>query len=489
MRTGKAYIHDMQKMKMNVYMDGQKVPRDHDSFVPALEKMALTFDFVSDSEWEPLLTAVSHLNGRKINRFCHIHQSLDDLVRRRELTRKFQLYCGSCILRCGGADTINALSIVSYEIDQKYGTEYNKRFLKYLEDFQDNDWVAPIAMTDVKGDRSQRPRDQANPDSYLRIVEKASDGIVVRGAKSCISLAGYADELIVSPSRALSKDESQWAVAFAVPADCEGVKLITTPKPEGRKRKYMPAIYAQYGGSDSFVIFDSVFVPWERVFMCGEVDFAPRYGQLAALYHRFNYTACKPAMAEIFIGAAALMAEYNGVERSGHIRDKLGYLAAVAVLIDAAGIAASCQAKKTDSGTWIPGGLPTQAGRWLACTNGYKEFEILTDIAGGLASLLPFEGDFFEPEVGPLLHEFIQRRADVPAENVHKLLRFIHDTIAGPASGIHLAGTLQGGGTPIMQLIGVLREYDVEEKKNVVKRLCGISGSGLEDHKPEKKTM
>jgi 4-hydroxybutyryl-CoA dehydratase / vinylacetyl-CoA-Delta-isomerase len=481
MRTGQAYVEKMQKMDMNLYMDGQKAPRDHDYFMPALKKIALTFDLATDPEWEPLLTATSHLTGKKINRFCHIHQSSDDLMKRRQLTRKFQLHCGSCIQRCGGADTINALSIVSHEIDQKYGTEYNKRFLKYLEYFQENDLVAPITMTDAKGDRSKKPREQTNPDVYLRVVERKSDGIVVRGAKNCISGASYADELIVSPSRALGKEESQWAVAFAVPADWEGVKLICTPKPEGRERKHLPATYAEYGGTDSFVIFDNVFVPHERIFMCGEVEFAPEYGQLAAIYHRLNYTACKPAIAEIFIGAAALMAEYNGLERSNHIREKLGHIAAVSILIDAAGIAASMQAEETPAGTWIPGRLATQAGRWLAGVNGFKEYEILTDIAGGLASCLPFEGDFFNPEIGHLLHEFIQRRADVPAENVHKLLRFIHDTTVGPSSGIHQAGSLHGGGTPLMQLIGILPEFDVEGKKNVVKRLCGIPLTGAQD--------
>ena len=481
MRTGKEFVEKMQKMEKNLYMDGQKVPRDHEYFVPALEKMALTFDLATAPGWEPFLTATSHITGKKINRFCHIHQSPDDLTKRRELTRKFQLHTGSCIQRCGGADTINALSVVTHQIDQKYGTEYNKRFLKYLEYFQDEDLVAPIAMTDVKGDRSKRPHEQVNPDVYLRMVEKKSDGIVVRGAKSCISAAGYADELIVSPSRALSKEEAQWAVAFAVPADCEGVKMACTPKLEERRRKHMSAIYAQYAGSDSFLIFDDVFVPWERVFMCGEVEFAPRYGQLAAIYHRLNYTACKPATADIFIGAAALMAEYNGLEGSGHIREKLGHMAAVSVLIDAAGVAAIQQAKKTGAGTWIPGSLATQAGRWLAGVNGYREFEILTDIAGGLAALLPLEADFFNPETGPLLNEFIQRRADVPAEHVHKLLRFIQDTITGPASGIHLAGSLHGGGSPLMQIIGLLHEFDLEGKKNMVKRLCGIPVSSAEE--------
>jgi len=474
MRTSGQYFKKLKKMGKNVYMDGQKVARDDERFLPALRLMGETFDLAHNQEWEEFSTATSHITGKKINRFCHIHQSIDDLLKRRELTKRFFYHTGACIQRCGGADTMNALSVVTYDIDQKYGTEYNKRFLKYLEYFQGNDLDSPITMTDVKGDRSKRPHQQADPDLYLRVVEKKSDGIVVRGAKNCNTHASYADELIVSPSRALTKDEKDWAIAFAVPADAEGVKIIACGVAP-HQRKHMPAIYSQYGAGDAFTIFDNVFVPWERVFMMGEVEFAPSYGGTTAIYHRFNYSACKPAWTDLFIGATALAAEYNNVERHEHIQEKIGHMIAVAVLVDAAGQAAAKLAWKAASGTWVPGSVPTHAGRWLAGLNMYKEFETLSDISGGLGTTLPYEGDFFNPETGPLLHKYIKRKADVPAENVHKLWRYIQDTIASSTTGYAQGGGLHGGGSPIMETIGLMHDYDVEGKKKIVKRLAGIS--------------
>jgi len=204
------------------------------------------------------------------------------------------------------------------------------------------------------------------------------------------------------------------------------------------------------------------------------VEFAPLYGRLTAIYHRLNYTACKPALAGIFLGAAALAAEYNGVEQREHIREKLAHLIAIATLVDASGVAASLQSWKTPSGTCVPGWVATNAGRWLAAVNAYKEYEIITDIAGGLGSCLPEEGDFFNPEMGPLLHKYISRKADVPPEHIHKLWRFIQDVTAGPSTGILQSGCLQGGGSPIMAAIGMIHEYDIEAQKNIVKRLCGI---------------
>ena len=282
MRTSDQYLKKLQKMGNNVYMDGQKVPRDHEQFMPGIKTIGDTFDLAQNQKWMEIATATSHINGKKINRFTHIHQSKEDLMKRREVTRQFFYHTGYCIQRCGGADTINALSVVTYDIDQKYGTEYYKRFLKYLEYFQENDLVAPITMTDVKGDRSKRPHQQEDPDLYLRIVEKKSDGIVVRGAKNCNSMASYGDELIVSPSRALTKEEKDWAVAFAVPGDAEGVKIIACGA-SPHKRKHEQALYAKYGAADAFTIFDNVFVPWDRVFMMGEVEFAPLYGATTAI--------------------------------------------------------------------------------------------------------------------------------------------------------------------------------------------------------------
>jgi len=473
MRKSDQYLKKLQKMGNNIYMDGKKVPRDHEQFMPGIRTMSETFDVAFDPQWEEFATATSHISGKKINRFTHIHQSNEDLMRRRELTRRFFYHTGVCVQRCGGADTMNALSVVTYDIDKKYGTEYYKRFLKYLEYFQENDLVAPITMTDVKGDRSKRPHQQTDPDLYLRVVEKKADGIVVRGAKNCNSMASYGDELIVSPSRALTKEEKDWAIAFAVPADAEGVKIIASGM-SPHKRKHDSAIYSQYGGTDAFTIFDNVFVPWDRVFMMGEVEFAPLYGGTTAIYHRFNYTACKPAWTDLFIGACALAAEYNNVERHEHIQEKIGHMIAVAVLVDAAGQAASKQSWKAGSGTWVPGSVATHAGRWLAGSNMYKEFETLSDISGGLGTTLPYEGDFFNAETGPLLHKYIKRKDGVDAENIHKLWRYIQDTIASGQTGYMQGGGLHGGGSPIMETIGLMHDYDVAAKKKIVKRLAGI---------------
>ena len=473
MRTSQDFKKHLASMRPNLYMQGQKVTRDDPRFDPGITLMSLTFDLRTDPDFADLLTATSHLTGKPINRFCHVHQDSEDLRRRHELTRKFQTYTGHCIQRCGGADTLNALSVVTYNIDQAKGTEYNKRFLKYLEYFQENDFVAPITQTDPKGDRSLRPHQQWDADQYLRVVEKKSDGIVVRGAKFHNSMAPYGEQLLVAPTRALTKEEADWAVAFAVPADAEGVKMVCTYE-RGRPRAHLDAFYSQFGSAESTTIFDNVFVPWENVFMCGETEWGPEIARLTSLYHRFNYTACKPAAIDVVMGASALAAEYNGIEKATHVQGKLADLIAVAELVYGAGIAAATLAKKAPSGTMVPDAVLVNVARYLAGVNIYKEYETLADLAGGLAATLPYEEDFYNPETGELLNKYIMRKKGVSAENIHRLWRFIQEEVSGAGTGRAQVGGLHGGGSPIMEQIALRFSYDIESKKALVKRLAGI---------------
>jgi 4-hydroxyphenylacetate 3-monooxygenase/4-hydroxybutyryl-CoA dehydratase/vinylacetyl-CoA-Delta-isomerase len=124
-----------------------------------------------------------------------------------------------------GIDAINALDVVTYEVDQATGSDYHRRLENYLKYFQNNDLVASGAQTDVKGDRLRRPHEQEDPDMYLRIVESRLDGIVVRGCKNSITNTAYADEIIALPTRFMSERDSDYAVAFALPSDWDGMRL------------------------------------------------------------------------------------------------------------------------------------------------------------------------------------------------------------------------------------------------------------------------
>ncbi len=473
MRTSEQYLEGLRKKRRNVYIGGELVDRDDERMMGAVRTLSTTFDVVSNPEYRDLVTATSHITGEKINRFCHIHQSVEDLHKKQDMTRALCRLTGGCIQRCMGVDAANAISVISYEVDQKYGTEYHKNFLKWLERFQKEDLVGCCAQTDVKGDRSKRPHQQVDPDLYLHVVEKRSDGIVVRGAKAHNSEAAQADEILVVPTRMLTPEEGEWAVAFAIPADWDDVHLVVRPA-SPRPRKYLKSPASQLGMTDSLTIFDNTFIPWERVFLCGEWEFGGQLALLFALYHRHSYCGCKPAMNELLLGQVALAAEYNGIAGAHHVRDKLAEIIMVTELAYAAGFTASAKGVRSRSGTYIPDVVYCNVGRCISGENVYHELQLLADVAGGLPATLPYEEDFYNEKVGPLLHKYIMRNPKISAENQHRLFRMISDTLCSAYGGAAAVGGLHGGGSPIMEKIAITAQYDIEARKAMVKRLAGI---------------
>jgi 4-hydroxybutyryl-CoA dehydratase/vinylacetyl-CoA-Delta-isomerase len=384
-----------------------------------------------------------------------------------------------------GCDATNAIYNVSYEADKmnKGETKYHENFKKWLERFQEKDLVAACAQTDVKGDRIKRPADQADPDMYVHVVEKRNDGIIVRGCKTHISEASISDEILVVPTRALRAEDKDYAVAFAVPADYEGVKQVVTihnlREREYFKRGFMP------GGTDSYIIFDNVFVPWERVFLCGEYQHGGALALLFGLFHRHSYSGCKPAIGDLVVGTAALAAEYNNIQGASHVRHKLAELIMITELGYAAGYTASDLGKPEvympgmgfipyGPGSFIPNSIYCNVGRCLTGENVYREAEIICDLSGGIPATFPHERDFVNPELKDYLYKYITRNPNISPENAAQFWRYVGDSLCSATGGISQVGGYHGGGSPVMEQIAITTQYDIESRKKMVKAIAGI---------------
>lgn len=474
MRTPDEYFSDLKKMNPNLYIGGEKVGRDDSRIKPGVNVMSVTFDLAHDPEWDGLITATSSLTGKKINRFAHLPQNPQDLVQKQKMVRLLSQRVGGCIQRCMGMDALIALSIATKEMDDKYGTEYHHRFMDYLKAYQGKDLAAACAQTDMKGDRIKRPSEQADPDAYVRLVEVKDDGIVVRGAKISITMVAYSDEIIVIPTRALREADRDYAVAFALPADWKGVHLITRPVAV-RQRKEIQCPFAEMGVSDSMVIFDNVSVPKERVFMCGEWEFGRRLALLFADSHRHSYSGCKPAISDILCGATALVAEANNIERVSHVRQKLSEFAGGAELAYAAGVASAIYGEKTSSGTYFPNEIYANVGRRLMGETIFHEFNLLAEIAGGLAVTLPFEDDFNAEQTKAWLDKYIVRNPSFSPEVSHRIWRLVENLTASSMAAWYEIAGVHGGGSPVMETIALNQGYDYESRKNIAKYLAGIN--------------
>ena len=491
MRTKKDYIKGLSKMKRNLYYDGQLIDRTDELQMDCLNTIGTTYDEAAKPENQELCTATSHLTGERINRFTHIHQNKEDLHRKQDMTRMLCQKVGGCIQRCMGIDGSNAIYNVSFEADKvkKGETNYHENFKKWLTRFQKEDLVGCCAQTDVKGDRMLRPADQPNPGAYVRIKERTKDGIIVEGCKVHISEASVADEVLVLPTRALRPEDKDYAVAFAVPGDWEGLKQVVTihnlrPR-DHYKRGFVP------GATDSYMIFDNCFVPWERVFLAGEYQHGGVCALLFALFHRHSYSGCKPAIGDVIMGMAALGAEVNNIHKQSHVREKLAELIMTTELGYAAGYTASDLGKPEvyipsvgfmpyGPGSFIPNSIYCNVGRCLSGEAVWREAEILCDIAGGVVATFPHEKDFINPATGEALLKYTKRNPNMSSEDQAQFWRFLGDAMCSATAGIHNIGSYHGGGSPIMEQIAITTQYDIESRKKLVKYIAGMSGGDRE---------
>ncbi|MEW5912585.1 MAG: 4-hydroxyphenylacetate 3-hydroxylase N-terminal domain-containing protein [Thermodesulfobacteriota bacterium] len=485
MQGKQRWLQRLYGMQRNLYLGGDKIGRDDERLAPVQSVVGLTYDLAQDPAYADLMTATSHLTGERINRFCHVHQSPADLHKKQDMTRMICQKVGGCVRRCMGVDALNAVYTVSYEADRERPgeTAYHENFKQWLARFQGQDMMGCCAQTDVKGDRTKRPHQQPDPDSYVHVVERNRQGIVVRGCKLHISEAAIADEILVLPTRALLAQDSDYAVSFAVPGDWEGVKQLVTIH-NYRRRDHFPKGFDP-GATDSYVIFDDVFVPWERVFLCGEHRHGGILALLFALFHRHSYSGCKPALGDLLLGTCALAAEVNGIYKAKHVGDKLAEIIKITELGYAAGFTASALAKPEvyipgrgmqpyGPGNYIPNAIYCNVGRCLTGESVFHEMEMLADIAGGMPATFPYEGEFVNPEVKDLARKYTTRCQSMSPESQAQLWRYIGDVAVSGKSGCTMFGALHGGGSPRMEKIGITSQYDIAQRKDLVRKIAGM---------------
>ena len=477
--TGEEYIESIRKRKMQVYLFGKKVedPVDDPILRPSLNSVRMTYDLAQMPEYEDLMTAVSPYTGRRVNRFTHIHQSAGDLVKKVKMQRLLGQKTAACFQRCVGMDAFNAVFSTTYETDRKYATHYHENFKQFMIYCQDNDLTVDGAMTDPKGDRSKAPHEQADPDLFLRVVERRPDGIVVRGAKAHQTGALNSHEIIIMPTISMGPDDKDYAVSFAVPMDTPGIFMIIgrqscdTRKREGSE---LDVGNAEFGGVEALTIFDDVFVPNERIFLNGETEFAGMMVERFAGYHRQSYGGCKVGVGDVLIGAAAVAADYNVAARASHIKDKLIEMTHLNETLYCCGIACSAEGHPTDSGNYIIDLLLANVCKQNVTRFPYEIARLAEDIAGGLMVTAPSEADLRDEKLGAYVEKYLKGVSGVSTENRLRILRLIENLTLGTAAVGYRTESLHGAGSPQAQRIMIARQGNLQHKKELAKTIAHI---------------
>ncbi|MFX1514010.1 MAG: 4-hydroxyphenylacetate 3-hydroxylase family protein [Promethearchaeota archaeon] len=478
LKTPEEYLESI-KRDVNLYVLGEKVKEfwNHPIIVPSINTVKKIYELAQMEEHKALMTAKSNLTGETINRFCHIHQSVEDLVNKVKMQRLIGQHTASCFQRCVGFDAANALYSVTYEIDKKMDREYHERFKKYWSEVQTQDLMVAGAMTDTKGDRSKRPSKQSDPDAYLHIVDENENGIIVRGAK--VHQTGFLNShrAIVMPTLALRPGEENYGVSFGVETNAEGITMVygrqscDTRKMEAGK---LDIGNWKYGGQEIFVIFEDVFIPNKQIFMKGEIEFTGELVNRFAGFHRQSYGGCKVGVGDVLIGSAALIAQYHGVEGASHIKDKLVEMIHLNETLFCCGIACSSLGFQREAGNYEMDMLLANVCKQNVTRFPYEIGRLVEDLAGGIICTLPSQADFDSKEIGNLLKKYLSSREDVAAEDRYKLLRFIENVTMGVASVSYRTESLHGAGSPQAQRIMIGRDGKLEDKINLVKKILDV---------------
>ena len=479
MMTGEQYVESMRNMNLQVYMFGEKIenPVDHPILRPSLNSVKATYDLAQDPEFEDLMTARSIFTGEKVNRFLHIHQSTEDLMKKVKMQRLLGQQTAACFQRCVGMDAFNAVYSTTFEIDEKYGTHYHENFRKYAAYCEERDFTVDGAMTDPKGDRARAPHDQEDPDLYLRVVERRSDGIVVRGAKAHQTGAINSQEMIVMPTVAMGPEDRDYAISFAVPTDAQGIVMIIGRQSCDTRKLEDSQIdvgNSDFGGVEHVGVIEVVFVPGDRGVREGETEFAGMLVERFAGYHRQSYGGCKVGVGDVLIGAAAVAADYNGCARASHIKDKLIEMIHLNETLYGCGIACSAEGHKTASGNYIIDLLLANVCKQNVTRFPYEIARLAEDIAGGIVVTAPSEADLRDPVVGPYVEKYLKAAKGVSVENRLRILRLIENLCLGTAAVGYRTESLHGAGSPQAQRIMISRQGNLPGKKELAKKIAKV---------------
>ncbi len=476
--TSDDYRESLRRLRPTVYLDGHRVDSvaDEPGFNPGIQALGVSYDFARRPEMARLMTAVQTARGRTVNRMLHVNESAGDLLNKLEAVRLLCQETG-CAQRYLAHDALNAIGQVAARIDDARGsTEHRARFEHYLAHVQDHDLSLGIAMTDAKGDRSRRPHEQSNSDTYVHVVERNARGIVISGTKAIVTAAPYMHEILVMPCRNMTEADADFAVCCAVPIDAEGLTIVARPAGRpGDKLEHGSALFSRkYGQSTAVLIFDRVLVPWERVFYAGEWEHSGAMTYAYATHHRQSCIGARAGFGDLLIGAGALMCEANGFDpgEKSNLRDPMVELIKITEGFFACGVAASVYgAADPYSGSFMPEPVFANIGKLLLATQIYDMHRLAHEVSGGLIVALPGPDEDHNPATAATLAEVLRANPAVPYDKRIEVARFIEDLTASYQGGWYSVISLHGGGSPAAMKQEIWRNYPVGSKVELVERL------------------
>jgi aromatic ring hydroxylase len=462
LRTPAQYIESLRDGRA-VYYRGERVAdvTTHPEIGIGVRHAALEYASAQDPAHADLCVYDDESGGRS-SRYWKLPEGPDDLLRRHALIDHGTRVGHGVflIIKEIGSDFLFAHTIVSHQMQEVLKAPYYERLRAYHRYVREHDLALAVAQTDVKGDRALAPSEQEHPDYYVRVVDRSKDGIVVRGAKAHTTDSVAANELIVLPTRALSEADRDYAVAFAVPMNAKGVKLITSPFSTTGTSRFHHPVSAEHRMIETLTVLDDVFVPWDRVFLCGEAPYAGALALGFVQFHRFTAVSYKIPHIDLMIGAAMLIAEANGIDKAGHVREKLSRLIAWRETVRGLTVAAAYECRRMAPGVVVPNPVTTNIAKQYFAENYHAMAQKVQDIAGGLLVTGPAEEDVTGPETKAYVERYLGGKKGFGATNRLKIMNLIRDLLASDFGGYNEVLSIHAEGSLEAQKLTILREFD-----------------------------
>ena len=484
-KTRQDYLAALKEMRPNIYKFGKLIEdvTTHPATKRTVESHALNYDAAHDAKLADLYTTTSLFTGEKILRWNSMMQSSEDLIVNMKMKRQNYRRTGTCSGGvCVGWNAQNVLWAVTQDIDKEFGTDYQERLKNWILSAQAEGLAVAGALTDAKGDRSLKPSQQPDLDTNLRVTEVRDDGIVIRGAKVMICGTAASHEIFLMPGGVYREPDRDFAVACVVPRDIEGLTIIEATRPGDRRDLEGEAEVPNTGITQGWLLFEDVFVPNERVFMCGEFKYTANLIRFFTGNYRACIGACVAGQGDVMIGASVLMARANGLS-ARTFTNKLVDMSINNQVTYGLGAGACAMGSQHPSGSFFADPLTAHTNKVMVATLPYEVKRLTQEIGGGVVETgcMPSQQDLDHPEYGQLLYKYL--KAGPPsAEARFKAARLSEWLTAGGG----IPGCMHGGGSPDGAKLVVRFTTPTEEYVDYARKIMDIEEEVPEPQRKKK---
>ena len=474
LKTRAEYLASLKRLRPNVFKFGERIEdvTTHPATRRVVESHARAYDAAQDPSLSNLFTTTSALTGEKIHRHNSLMRSVEDVIYNSKLKREMYRLTGTCTgALCAGWNGMNTLWAITHEIDAAQGTDYHQRIKEYFLQAESEGWTISGALTDAKGDRSLKPSQQPDPDSNLRIAEVQENGIVLRGAKCMICGVAAANEIFLLPGTAYGESDKDYTLACAVPRDADGLTIVETRRPsDTREQEEGFDLPTETGITQAYLIFEDVFVPKERVFLCKEYAYTGKLIQFFTAIYRACIGACVAGQGDIMIGAGVLMARANGLS-ARTFNSKFVEMAVNNETTFTMGVGSIALGSRHPSGIWIPDSLTSHTNKIHVATLPYETKRLCQEIGGGMVETgcFPSYRDFTDPKYGTMVQKYVKAGPCSPEARARaaRLTEWL-------TLGAGVPGCMHGGGSPDGARLVVRSLLPIEKYAQMARKLAGI---------------